>query len=104
AGLSDGLEDFLLVRRVALGGRDEVGDQVVASTQLGVDVRPGVLDQVPLGDEPVVARYPPTDAQYDQGEHHDQPDAHETPPCSLGAYPGYREATTAGTCWTKPRA
>ena len=39
---------------VALGGLDEVGDQVVATLQLHVHLREGVLEAVPQPDEGVV--------------------------------------------------
>ena len=59
AGFRDAVEDAVLMCGVALHGRDQVRDQVVASLQLRVDVRPGFVhvlvqgDQaVALGDEP----------------------------------------------------
>jgi hypothetical protein len=53
------------VRRVATDRLDQVGDQVVPPAQLGVDVRPRVLDLLLLRDEPVV-RDDPDDEQQDE--------------------------------------
>ena len=39
---------------VALDGLDQVRDQVVAALQLRVDVLPGVIDAIALGDHVVV--------------------------------------------------
>ena len=49
-----GGERLLLVLGVALDGLDQVGDQVVATLQLRVDVLPRVVDAVALGDHVVV--------------------------------------------------
>ena len=65
------LEHLALVRRVALHGLHEVGDQVVPAAQLGVDVRPGVAHQVPLAHEPVVGN--------DQGKADQHDDADRDP-------------------------
>src|SRR5215510_3207082 len=54
SGVGDPFEYLAFVRSVSFDGLDEVGDQVVAPAQFGVDVRERVLDQVPLADEPVV--------------------------------------------------
>jgi len=57
------------VRRVALHGLDEVGDQVVSAAELGVDVRPRVADELPLRDEPVVGDDAREHDQHDEPEH-----------------------------------
>ena len=48
------VERLLLVLGVALDGLDQVGDQVVTALQLRIDVLPGVIDAVTLGDHVVV--------------------------------------------------
>ena len=54
---------------VALDGLDQVGDQVVATLQLRIDVLPGVIDAVALGDHVVV------DAGDGADNHNDNNDA-----------------------------
>ena len=54
ASARDVLEHLLLVGGVALDRLDQVRDQVVSTPELGVDVRPRVLDEGLLRDEPVV--------------------------------------------------
>src|SRR5207245_8975536 len=43
ACIDDAFERVLLVRGVAFHGLDEIGNQVVATLELHVDVRPGVV-------------------------------------------------------------
>ncbi len=50
----DVLEQLPLVRGVPLDRLDQVGDQVVATTQLHVDAGPPVVDARAVRDEPVV--------------------------------------------------
>ena len=52
--LRDALEDLLLVGRIALDGRHEIGDQIVAAFELRIDVAPGVADVVAQGHQRVV--------------------------------------------------
>src|SRR4029450_5200245 len=53
---------------------DQVGDEVVAPLQLHVDLRPGVLDPVALGDQAVVEAQPGEDDDADEEHGDDQPD------------------------------
>jgi hypothetical protein len=46
-GLGDGLEGLALVAGVALDRVHQVGDEVVAALQLGVDLGPGLVDAHP---------------------------------------------------------
>ncbi len=54
AGGDDGFESLALVLEVALGGFDEIRDEVVAALQLDVDLGEGVLEAVLEGDETIV--------------------------------------------------
>ena len=54
AGIDDGFECFALMLHVAFNGFDEVGDQVIATGQLHVDLREGVLDAIAKIDEGIV--------------------------------------------------
>lgn len=54
ARVDHGGKRVLLVFSVALDGLDQVGDQVVAALQLRVDVLPGVINAIALGDHVVV--------------------------------------------------
>jgi len=44
----------LFVRRVSLDRLDEVGNEVMTALKFGIDIRPRVVDQLTLIDEPVV--------------------------------------------------
>ena len=88
---------------VALHRLHDVRDQVVAAPELRVDVRPGVLDQVLLRDEPVVRDHARDREHDDDPQHH--PEGFHVGSLSFAfrsepeAYPlGYRELTTAGIC------
>jgi len=49
------------VRSIALNGLDEIGDEVVSSLQLNVDVSPGVSGPVSERDKIVVSENAPHD-------------------------------------------
>ena len=68
ARVDHGGERVLLVLGVALDGLDQVGDQVVAALQLRVDVLPGVIDTIALGNHVVV------DASDGADDHNDNND------------------------------
>jgi hypothetical protein len=51
ARLDHGLERRALVLQVALGGLDEIGDEVVAALELHIDLGEGVLEAVAEADE-----------------------------------------------------
>lgn len=53
AQLSDAIEDGLLMGGVALYHRNEVGDQVIAAFELGIDVAPGLGNVIAKGDKTV---------------------------------------------------
>ena len=54
AGLGDGFEGFALMLEVALGGFDEVRDEIVAAFELDIDLRESVFEAVPQCYELVV--------------------------------------------------
>jgi len=54
AGFGDAGECFAFVGHIALGGFDEVGDEVVAAFELDVDLGEGVLEAVLESDQAVV--------------------------------------------------
>ena len=56
----------MFVFQIALGGLDQVRNQVVPAFELHIDLGEGVLEAVPQGDEPVV------DADHDEGQHDDE--------------------------------
>jgi len=56
------------MRRVALDGLHEVGDEVVPPLELHVDLRPGGVDLVTEPDQPVVLHH-------NQDQHEDQDEA-----------------------------
>ena len=64
-------EDGLLLAEDALDRPDEVGDQVVAPLQLGIEIREGLVDRGVLVDEAVVR------AGQDQHQHEEHPGRHE---------------------------
>ena len=66
AGGDDGFERAALVLDVALGGLDQVGDQVVAPLELDIDLREGVLEPVAQRNQPVVR------ADRPQQDHHER--------------------------------
>ena len=68
ARLGDGLERLALVLDVALGGLDQVRNQVVAALELHVNLRVGVLEAVAQRDEFVVA----ADDKADEAQQHHQ--------------------------------
>ena len=68
ARVDHGGKRVLLVFGVALDGFDQVRDQVVAALQLRVDVLPGIIDAIALGDHVVV------DAGDGAGDHNDNND------------------------------
>jgi len=73
ARLRDVLEDFPLVLQIPLRRVDEVGDQVVPTLELNVDLGPGVLHAVLQADEAVVGADEPeeeenTNSDEDPGE------------------------------------
>ena len=74
AGLRHGLERLALVSRVALHGLDEVGDQVPAPLELDLDLRPRVVDSVPLLDEAVVEQNEEQPDEQNDPEKDEQPD------------------------------
>src|SRR5690606_37936941 len=81
AGGGHRLESAALVLQIALGGLDQVGDQVEPALQLHVDLGEGVLVGVARGDQAVV------DAHGPNCEHHhnceqDQQTNHQSSPCS----------------------
>ena len=49
----DGLESALLVRRVALHGLNQVGDQVMSTLEFDINPRPGFLGPVPSSHQSV---------------------------------------------------
>ena len=59
ARLGDGGEDLLLLLGEALDGLDEIGNEIVPSFQLNVDVSPGVSGPVSQGNEIVVCKNTP---------------------------------------------
>ena len=78
AGFDHGLERGALVLHVALGGLDEVGDEIVAALELDVDLGEGVFEAIAEGDEGVVDAGDPErgdekngedDAEDDKDEH-----------------------------------
>src|SRR6266542_529284 len=75
AGLGHFVENAALVRRVALHGLDEVGDQVVPSLQLDVDVGPGFAHALAQRDEPVVRR-DEDEREHDEDDEDHDPDFH----------------------------
>ena len=79
-GARDVLEHLLLMGGVTLHRLDEVRDQVVPSAEFSVDVRPCVLDQGLLRNEPVVRDDGADRNDHDQHEQHEQQDLHERSP------------------------
>ena len=66
ARLDDGFERGALVLHVALGGFDEVGNEIVAALELHVDLSVGVFETVAQGDEGIVdAGDPEADDDHD---------------------------------------
>ena len=76
AGFDDGGEGAAFVGHVALGGLDEVRDQVVAALELHVDLGEGVLAGITQRDEPVVDADAP-DRGKDDGPDDDGEDEEE---------------------------
>ena len=70
----DLLEGPALVRRVALDRLDEVRDEIPPALELDLDLRPRVVDAVPVADEPVVERDREDDQEQDDHDQDDQPD------------------------------
>lgn len=82
AGLGHGVERFLLMSGVALDGFHEVGDEVVPTLQLRIDVLPGVVDAVAQGDEVVVDAGDAHDDGHDDDDADDERESHVCPfPC-----------------------
>src|SRR5581483_10869727 len=69
AGPGDLLEHLALVGRVALDRLDQVRDEVVPPPELGVDVRPRVVDELAARDEAVVGHH-----GHQGDDHHDAED------------------------------
>jgi len=67
----DAFERVALVGGVGAHGLDQVGDEVVAPVQFDVDLAPGLLDQVPGADEPVVEPHR-VEPHHDDDEQQDQ--------------------------------
>jgi hypothetical protein len=67
-GLDDGFERGALVLHVALGGLDEVGDEIVAALELDVDLGEGVFEAIAEGDEGVVDAGDPERGDEKNGE------------------------------------
>ena len=72
AGRRHLVEHPALVRGVPLDGLDEVRDEVVPALQLGVDLTPGLLDEVPEPDQAVVLRHRPQQHEHDDDGDDDQ--------------------------------
>ena len=68
ARLYDGLECFALVLHVAFHCLDEVGNQIMATRKLNVDLRESVTNAVALVDEAVVNTDAPEDNQGNNAE------------------------------------
>ena len=64
----DRLQGIGFVLHVALGGLDQVRDQVVATLQLHVDLRERILVAVARGDETIVDADQPQTDDNDDGE------------------------------------
>src|SRR5712664_352412 len=82
-GVGHGLEGAALVAHVALRGVDQVGDEVVASLELDVDLRPCFLGPVPGRDQPVVGEHEPKNDQDDDRDNY--PGAHQEVILRVGA-------------------
>ena len=74
AGLDDGLKRGALVFQVALGDLDEIGNEVVATLQLHVDLGEGVFEAVAEGDEGIVDANGPEGEGGDEGEENAEDD------------------------------
>ena len=68
------LEGLALVRRVALDGLDQVGDEVVTTLELNVDPGPGFVDPVPRSDDRVADQ---DEDQPDQQQYGDDDDGYD---------------------------
>ena len=68
AGFDDGFERAALVLHVALGGLDEIGDEIVAALELDVDLGEGVFETVTETDEGVVDAGDPESGDEEDGE------------------------------------
>ncbi len=77
ARLDDGLERLTLVLDIALGDLDEVGDEVVATSELHIDLGEGVLERIARHDQSVVRRYEDENEPDDQQQYDP---AHGKPP------------------------
>jgi len=76
------LEHRLLVRRIALHGLDQVGDQVVASLELHVDAAPRLVDPIAAADHAVADEDVDQPREDDQRDYDDDHDSHV---CSCSA-------------------
>jgi hypothetical protein len=74
--LGDLLERLTLVGRIALDGLDEIGDEVVPTLELDVDLGPRRVDPVAEPDEAVVDGDEKDDQQKDDDQQHDEDDDH----------------------------
>ena len=69
----------MFVLQIALGGFDQIRDEVIAAFELHIDLGEGVLETVPQGDEPVVDADDEESQHGDEGEEgqeDDEDDAH----------------------------
>ena len=85
-----GLQSRALVGRIALDRLHQVGDQVVATPQLGLDVRPGVVDVLALLHEAVVRDH----ADDDDEEQHDRDDQEDDHLSTVGGAAVWRRHLT----------
>ena len=81
AGGDDSFEGTFLVRGVAFYGFDEVGNQIVATLQLDVDIGPGVIALYLEADQAVVHRNNNEDQEHENDCDSDQ---HGAPPRFAG--------------------
>src|SRR3546814_7049888 len=97
-------ERAALVLEVALGGLDQVRDQVEAPLQLHVDLGEGVLVRVARGDQAVVDADRP-EREHDHNCEQDQHGNHQSSPCSCNSgIRRYDRPAIAAYAGGKPRS
>ena len=93
SGRDHRFERLALVLDIALGHFDQVRNQVVPPLQLHVDLREGILEAVPQGDQPVV--HPDNRKHHHQHNHH-QHDQNDQKRATMGTVPFFLLDSPAG--------